>query len=235
MENVKVYVAPDQNGVVTILEGKALTPREKRPLLISGEINAISKFLGVRPGNILTDHVIFSRKEMKIEYNAQDQTHLGDLIIGSLSINPELEEFKINQEKMRTTKELASFLKMRRSFFVDKDKCAVIVTELNKFTAKITADIENHSDQRGNARALADLKVSSNIPEEFSLVMPIFVGGKPMSFRVEICIEVTDGAIKCWLESTELKELIIGTRDALIDDEIKKILSIGNYVIIEHS
>jgi hypothetical protein len=227
--------AESKDGVLTVLEGKALTPREKKPLLISGEINAISKFLACRAVNPKDSHVMFSRSKMILTLYSEDQSELGDKIIGKLVVNPDLEKFAINNQRERSPKELAQFIKMNRIHFLDKEQCSIIVSELNKFSAKITAEIGQSQDTRGNSSAMEEIKVKSNIPEQFKLELPAFVGKQKVSFRVEICIDATSGGVTCWLESVELKELMDSMRDSYIDEEISLIKAQGDFAIIEEA
>jgi hypothetical protein len=230
----KQIIVPEGTKILTLLEGKALTPREKRQLHINGSINSISRFLKIREGNPLTDHVIFSRKDMEIKYYKDDNNELFDSIAAKLELNPDLKELDINVNSNKSPKTLAQFLKNNRIFFEDKDVNMSIVSALNKFSGKITGDIIQEQDDRGNEKKLAEVKTESNIPEHFTLRMPIFVGQPVKTFRVEIFIHITDGGIMCVLDSPELRDIIITERDRVLDEEIKSILAINpDYVIIE--
>jgi len=220
-------------GVHTILIGQANTPILPTALKISGDINTVSKFMAVRVGNPLTDHIVVDRGSCILRYSRNDKDVKGDAIYGALTLNDTIATFGINTDKSRTAKDLALFFKMNRYYFVDKNDCSKMVTELNGMKAKVEHEIESSKDDRGNKRELAEKKVISNIPTEFKLELSIYNGQSPSTFRVEIVIDHSDGGIKCWLLSPELEELKLTLRDQLIDEEIARIKLLGNYVIIE--
>jgi len=118
-------------------------------------------------------------------------------------------------------------------FFQDKGKNLSIVNALNSFQATIQTELNKEQDTRGNKKELIEKKVISNIPTEFNLNLPIFVGQKAKTFNVEICFDATDTGVKCWLESADLQELILETRDEIIDSEITLIGNICTMPIIE--
>jgi hypothetical protein len=210
-------------GTLTILEGAALTPREPEKVVISGSISAPKDYILVRGADRATDHVVFSRSKMFIRYQQNERDYFGASIEGKLLLNPNLAAFEINAQKLRAPKELASLLKINRTFFANKELNATIVSSLNAFTATVTAKLEQSQDTRGNSKRSIEKEVESNMPKGFVLSMPIFVGHAPLSFFVEICIDSTDAGVNCWLESPELADLILQNRDAIIDAELAAI------------
>lgn len=54
-------------------------------------------------------------------------------------------------------------------------------------------------------------------------------GIKPVTFRVELCYDVTEGSVKFWLESVELHEIIQQQVDAIFIEELK---AAAGFVII---
>lgn len=232
MEKLNITVEGD-GKTITILEGKALTPREPKKVSISGSITAPKNYVQIRKANAGTDHLIFSRSKMFITFNSEETKELGTTITGKLLFNPDLEKFGINKQATLMPKELASLLKLNRTFFADKEINSVIVTALNNFTATITTELEKTQDTRGNSKQLAEKKVISNTPKNFTLALPIFVGQPTMKFEVEVCIDTTDAGVKCWLESPELNDLILKNRDSIIDAEVLAIKTICELPIIE--
>jgi len=70
-------------------------------------------------------------------------------------------------------------------------------------------EVKAASDTRGNKNNLFNKSVDSqNIPTEFVLNLQVFKGMSLERFRVEICLDVTDGSTRFWFESPELVELI---------------------------
>jgi len=220
--------------ILTIFEGTALTPKEKAKVKISGSISAPRLYLEKRKPNESTDHVLYNRESMTIKFVQHENDQLGSEVIGSLKTNPDLKKFNVNSDKETLgTKEMASLLKRNRVFFQDKGKNLSIVNALNSFQATIQTELNKEQDTRGNKKELIEKKVISNIPTEFNLNLPIFVGQKAKTFNVEICFDATDTGVKCWLESADLQELILETRDEIIDSEITLIGNICTMPIIE--
>lgn len=232
MENIHIKTA-EGTETLTIMQGKALTPREPVKVVINGSISSPRIYIETRKADKTKDHLIFSRSKMFIKYFKDELDSLGAEVSGTLSLNPELEEFGINTGKKRAPKELASFLKLKRTFFLDKEKNALIISALNNFQATITTELEKAQDTRGNSKQLVEKKVISNTPTEFVLQMPIFVGQETKKFSVEICIDTTDSGVSCWLESAELNDLIILNRDQIIDSEIAAIQKVEALAVIE--
>lgn len=217
---------------LSIYTGKALEKQLPKKVHIEGAINAVSEYLNTRTPKPSTDYVLFSRSKMRIEYVGDEKNPLGTTVIGLLTMNPDLEKLKINDDN--TTKgptEMSSFLKRHRSFFVDTEECMKICTALNNFNAKVNQELEKADDKRGNYKSVVEKTVTSNVPESFKLRLPIFSGDKPSVFNVEICFDVSDASVVCWLESADLFDLKNSKRDELIDREVKLISKMGLIVI----
>lgn len=217
-----------------IREGEALPLREPKIVDITGTIQAPAEFLLKRKDNVKSDksHVLFSYNNLFIKLVTNENDHYSTTVTGKLIINKELEKFGINSDCKKWTKtELKTFLKMNRSFFKDVDSNLKIVTNLEKFSVSVQAQIDDHKDNRGNSKSNVDIKVDSNLDLKFTLLMPIFIGQPASSFEVEICFEVRDNGISIWLESPELQQLIISTRETLINKNIEPFKE--DFVVIE--
>jgi len=226
MENLSVKIEGDQKELI-VRTGQATPPREAKEVKISGNILAPANWLKIRKSNPNKDNVQFSRKEMKIIFTQEEESHSGKIIVGELRINDDLKKFKINENHLWTTADLAKFLKMNRIFFADADQCSKIIAELNSLKAKIQTEIEQSQNDRGNSKQMVNVKVDSNVPLKFKLKLPVFVGFKERTFVVEICLETSDRNVQLWLESAELNEIIIGERDSIISSEIVKFEKAG--------
>lgn len=222
MEKLEINLTGDQKELV-VRTAKALDPLRDLKINKEGNIESPSKFHAIRKGISDKSLVTFSRSKMEIIFYADPQNELASEIKGNLLLNEDLKNFCINDaSKMWGLQELAKFLKMNKTFFIDKEKASELIANLIAFKGTITTDIEKANDGRGNAKDLMDRKTSSNMPTDFVLKLPVFVGGEVKSFRVEIGIDSTDASAKFWLESSELQEIIISERDRIIDSEIAK-------------
>lgn len=226
MENISIELNGDQKELV-IRQGDALPVKAPEKLTIIGSITAPMDFMSIIKPDPQKDVVTFSQNEMRITYFKNYSSFYFDAITGRLQLNPDLQKFKINTSSTFTLKELSSLFKMNRIFFADRDECNLLVEKLNKFKASISVELEKNKDDRGNNKQLLDKKVSSDIPERFLLNLPIFLGQPKVTFSVELCFETTEASVSVWLESAELQELIVLTREKLIGEQINEIEALG--------
>jgi len=235
MDNLTVKVE-GETKTLTILQGQALPQREPKIINITGTISAPHEFISKRKGLYEKTRVgvSYNRSLMEITLHADDVNFFGATVTGKLLINPDLNAFGINQAKERTIKDLSKFLKMNKYFFKDVDKCMLIISNLQKFSASVTTQLEQSNDNRGNKNEVFEVKVDSNLDMFFDLNMPIFKGQPAKMFRVDIAFDVRDKSVSIWLESPELQEIILGDRDAILDTQIEAIRKVSpEYIIIE--
>jgi len=223
-------------STLTILEGKALEQKYPVKIFLSGDINTVSSFLKNRPDGYGLQNVdkskaivIVNKEEMHITLMLDPEYEFGAVIKGFLELSAELKIFCINQPKTFKREELVHLLKFNRLAFDNKDQHEKILKAYMAFTAKTDAEIKAESDTRGNKANTFNKNVSTNIPTEFVLLIPVFKGKEPVRFRVEVCLDVTDGGARFWFESTELHELISTQRDIIFNEELK---SCEGFVII---
>ncbi len=222
----------EKQAELVIREGDAAKIYEERILEISGTIEAPRKFLEKRKKDheIQDAHVVFNREKMQIVFTLDEREHFKTTITGTLIKNPDLEVYGINKGKEFTILDLQKFLKLRRSHFTDREKNLLIVTNLGKFKAHVSTELEQNKDTRGNEKNLKETKITTELALDFDLSIPIFKGGENKKFKVEICFDVRDAAVSVWLESPELQEIIDGDRDGILNTELE---AFKEYVIIE--
>lgn len=210
-------------GEVIIRHGEAPEVHNHERLGITGTITAPGKWLEIRKSNAQTDHVLFDRDKCFIRYIYNERFPEGGEIFGVLSMFSDLQAMNINSKATFTLKNLATLLKFSRIYFPDKEQHAAVISKLMNFTASVSTQLEQSSDLRGNAKNLRDKKVETNVPVEFKLNIPLYVGEGPKTFMVEVCFDTTDGGgTTVWLESVELAELLISERDRIMDAELAK-------------
>ncbi len=217
---------------IIVREGQAIPHYEPKIINISGTIEAPGNFIEKRRGLHDKDgvNVTFNRSEMRITLTLDEREHFSTTITGKMQTNPDLDNYGINKEKYYTIADLQKFLRMRRSHFTDRDKNAIIVTNLSKFKASISTELEQMKSNRGEEKQLKETKISTDLAMDFDLELPIFKGGQKKKFKVEICFEVRDAAVTVWLESPELQEIMDSDRDNIMDSELKKF---SDFVVIE--
>jgi len=218
---------------LTVLEGKTLELKHPKIVNITGTINSPAQFLKQRKEtlDVKKCHVIFSYIGMFVKLCIEETDFFGATVTGTTKLNPDLEKFGINNSKIFTIKELKQFLKMNRYFFADIDANMKMVTNLERFSASIQTQIDEHATDRGDKKKSLDVRVDSNLDLNFNLSIAVFVGEAKSKFQVEVCCDFRDNAVSVWLESAELQNLIITSREELINKAIAPFIS--EFVVIE--
>lgn len=223
-EEIKVTV---ENGVkeLFIRTGKANDIHIPKSIEIGSlTIDAVKEYLsknGIDGSEIENSYIWYSVKERFIQLEYAVRRVNSDSIHGLLQLDSDLEKFGINSGNQFTTFALANFIRLNRHFFETKDVALKLVTELQNFKAKVDKEIEASDDKKANVKMMLVQKVTSNIPTEFTILVPLFIGTKPVPIKVEIDIDAND--LSCSLVSPELKELIDNESKAIIDLELQEI------------
>lgn len=220
-ENINISLEGNTK-VLEILTGKAVERHAPSPLIVEGTIDAPYRFLKSRIDviEIKESHLLVSDNRITLCINEKSIAGFTE-ITGRLVVNPDFLSFGINEDKKRDTFELADFIKMNRHFFNDRSTAMKLVNDLKNFKAEISKQVEKSNNDRGNTRFLKDQVVESNIPEIFSLNMPIFKGDAPVLFEVEVMIDPQ--SFECRLISPYVRELIAEEGGARIDYVVTQI------------
>lgn len=221
------FASKDEGKVIVIREGQApkqLDAIKPNKVHIKGTISAPSEFYKKRKKLHNPDkcHVLFDRNKGTITLVVDEQFENDNYkITGEIQDNPDLKPFQINTNHLFGVKELMGILKFNRIHFVDKEANAKIVLSLQNFKGKIEKTLADTSDLRGNDEKSRLVKLETELEESFKLSMPMHKGGKSVVFTVDVCLSATSADVQVWLESKELKELQDGSRNQIIDDELK--------------
>lgn len=228
METVNLKLESLTGNEIIIREGVALEQKEPQKIELSGDINTISSFLKNRGDGYDLQKVdkskaivIVDKENMKILLKLNPQNFYGTTVTGSLELSQELKVWSINQSKTFKREELVQLIKFNRLSFDNPEQHDKVLKAYMAFEAKTDSELKASNDTRGNKAASISKNVSTNIPTEFILLIPVFKGKDVMRFRVEICLDVTDGGARFWFESTELHELINTNRDIIFNEELK--------------
>jgi len=223
MENIKIELG-SENKELIILTGKAEEVYHEKSIEVkAGSINSAWEYLSkkvVKPEIIEHSKLEFCYDKLYIDLHYDARQRNPDVIQGKLKLHPDLEKFSINSSKTYNTFELADFMKMNRHYFENKDYAMKLVQILRGFEGKVRLDMEAKADTRGNSKALINQVVESNIPEEFILLLPVFVGQEKIRLTVEINITAD---FSCSLISPDLKELIDLESKTILDGQLTKI------------
>ena len=222
-------------NIVEVRQGNAPDIKPPVKLNISGNIDSPLRFLEKRIDHIeqKATYVMVERSEMKITMVVNDKDYYSDTITGSLSFNPAYKEWGINGGKTWTAQQLSEAIKMNRSQFESIDVAMRLSKELSDVKIKVDKEIERSDNNRGDFKAMAAQKIiKSNIPESFTLNIPIFNGLPSKRFTVEVYVSPHD--FTCSLVSPEVNDIVYLVRDTAIDNQLDGIKTIApDTVIIE--
>jgi hypothetical protein len=223
MEKIEVNLTGDQKELV-LRTGSALPLHELKTLSLNGTLQAPGDFLDIRKDQFPIDetHVIVNLDEGIIALNSMDREDVGKIIInGSLETHQDFIRMGINDPEItRQPNDLASWIKMNRTFFESKTVAMNLVSLLRNFKATVNKKLEDSSDDRANYAKLREQAVESNLPDTFKITMPLFVGDKPVTFDVEVVIDPDD--FSCNLISPDAADLIKTTREKKLNEEIAR-------------
>lgn len=238
-----------KDGILKIIhrEDKAEVIHDENGLKLSGTITAPRKFLEERgkagmggddaaaQQEVKRSHIVYNYRDLYIRFKGDENYEaLSYNVQGQLTINPEIAGMKVNTKSFMNSKELSQHLRFTRYNFANREENVTIVSNLQSFKAKIMAEIEkNFNNQTGDKKELYDLKVlRDGQPLGFHLLMPLYIGQKPVKFYVEIMVEASHQSVQFWLESPELTDLLKDEAKKIIDEELKFFAGKG-YVLIE--
>ena len=206
---------------VIMREGEALPLHEPVKVEISGVLDSPARWLEKRPElQQITNkcHVRVDREMLLIVLQINENAYYGTMIKGTLSLTDAFRKFHINDGHSFTLVELAKLFKMNRSFFETKQKAMELVTTLQNFKGKVNKDLEASNDNRGNKKVDFVQAVESNLPEAFTLHLPIFKGLEAEDVVCEVYVDPDDWS--CQLISPDANDIVERYRD----EEINKVL-----------
>lgn len=221
-KELKINVADGVKELV-IRQGEAEKLYNPEPVKIdvSGTIDSPQQYLRVNENSVLKEKAIvrYSEQKATIVLETNPEYKYAPKISGRLIDNPELADLKINGSEQFELHALRNKLKFMGSFFPSREAHAAKMASLEKIRVRVEKEFENDNDNKGNQGNSVNIKtqIENGLTEDFYLVAPIFVGGEPMKFKVEVCLDASGGRVTAWLESVELKD----TRKTLIKDLLK--------------
>lgn len=226
---------------VIIREGEApqvLDPKAPVKINLSGVIGSPVEFLTQRSKesdqfNEKRAHVLVDREHVKIVliFNENDEYTRGH-VEGTLSFHPKFVEFGINAAKGWAPIKLGEFFKMNRAFFPDKEKNMELVTKLKNFNAKVESSIEKQRNENGSFKDNYSAIVQSNLPDAFTVCLPIFKGMQAENLEVELYASIDGRDVTLSLVSPGACQLLEDLRDKVIDEQVTAIRELCPGIVI---
>lgn len=240
MENLHLKVE-NASGEIVFREGNALPPVAPVQIKISGDIKTVSSFIekrktlaiaGISGAQFIEPTraiVEVDKQKMTIALKLDPESVYGTEVTAKLELSPELEAFNINKNKTYNREELIKLFRFNKIWFDTPEAHDKTLKAYQAFNAKVSAEVDQSNDTRGNRSNNFNKTVTTNVPEDFILNIPVFKGGEKRRFRVEIALDSTDGSTKFWFESTELHDIITIESEEMLKEELK---SCSDYVVI---
>lgn len=120
-----------------------------------------------------------------LDPKAPVKMNINGTIKGTLQFHPKFIEFGINTGKVWSPFDFSMFCKMNRAFFADKNVNMTLVSACKNFTATVNNAIERSIKENGDRTDNFAQVVNSNLPESFTLSIPVFKGGDKENLEVE--------------------------------------------------
>ncbi|MBQ4009154.1 MAG: hypothetical protein II604_00450 [Bacteroidales bacterium] len=235
---IVVNLPENGNGELVFLQGVAPKQLDQRAPLridIGGTIESPLEFLKKRVNNIDQHkaHILVCRDNLKISLVIQenDPYNIGS-VVGKIEISKLFETLGINGSKQWVPEQLGQFLKLNRSIFPDRDENNRVVNALKSFNANVNQTVERESKENGNRTAVFRQAVNSNIPDKFTVNIPIVKGGQKTVIEIETCAYVDGQSVMISLQSPGANDIIDMLRTNAIDDVVEQIRDIAPDIVI---
>ena len=135
-------------------------------------------------------------------------------------------------DKEWTPAELGLFFKMNRTFFPDRKTNMELVSCLMNFNGTVNATIDREIKMNGSRTDNFAQVVNSNLPESFTLQIPIFKGLQPETLEVETFAQIDGRDVHFILMSPGAQATLEDIRDKVLDKELADIREIAPDIAI---
>lgn len=223
------------NGKVELIirEGEAApNPEIPHSIQLTGTLDGVAEFAEKRSFDEKRAHLIVNSRDGTIKLVVDEQFEKsGAHVIGGLIVDAKLREFGINEEKFYSLDSLAKMARMNRLYLKGHDNTAIL-NSIEKFEAERTISMKNHDDRRGNVDVALRATCKQTVEQIFILDIPIFEGGAKHEIPVEVLVDVSDRGVRVWLESVALEEILQEEKKKLMDETIKRVLSVKPGIVV---
>jgi hypothetical protein len=215
--------------IITELDRPAETFKKPPRLLeINGTMGSIYEFLGSRHEtptyDLKTSRIEVDREKLRMTlYINERDPYTSGQVSDNLTLTKVFKEFRINTSEQLTPQQMAQLFKMFRSYFPDRKEAMWLISELQNFSARVDQTIEKERRTNGSMKDNFSAVVHSNIPESFTLKMPIFKGMPEETFEVEFYATVNGRDAYLALVSPTANELVTIMADKAFNEQIEKI------------
>jgi hypothetical protein len=121
---------------------------------------------------------------------------------------------------------------MNRAFFPNRDENMKLVSDLKNFSATVNSSMDRQTKENGSMKMSYGQVVNSNLPEAFTLTIPIFKGVAPASVQVEVYATIDGSDVYLQLFSPAANQIIEEMRDETINAQVEAIREISPEIAI---
>lgn len=206
---------------------------EPEKVNINGTIGSIFSFLEKRwncEAQIDHEHthIIVDRDNLSMTLVANETDARNKMVVaGKLQLSRQFLAFHINDGFAWEPISLSQFIKMNRAYFADRDTNMKLVSVFKNFKAKVNTDYEKDRKENGSFTDNYSQIVDSNMPDRFSVVLPIFKGTAAKTIEVETYATIDGHDVTVQLMSPSAQQVVDETLDAIIDEQIASIKEIA--------
>lgn len=206
---------------------------EPEKVNVSGTITSIFSFLEKRWGcegqiNHEHTHIIVDRDNLSMTLIANETDARNKMVIaGKLQLSRQFMAFHINDGHAWEPLVLSQFIKMNRAYFSNRDENMKLVSVFKNFKAKVNTDYERDRKENGSFTDNYSQIVDSNMPDRFSVVLPIFKGTAAKTIEIETYATINGHDVTVQLVSPSAQQVIDETLDVIIDEQIAAIKDIA--------
>lgn len=197
---------------IIVRQDKPIEVFHPTPLVFEGNIDSPLNFLRLRNDlhNLYDCHAVVDRENMTITLTTEESSKFKNIITGRLEYDLVFIRLGINDGNYVTAMELSDRLRRHKTYFETLSLATEVVNKLKNFKARVNNTIEKANDSRGNRTDLTIQAIESiNLPENFTLRIPIFKGQTPEDLRVEVDIKAEDLSVTLFSEDAyNVKDLI---------------------------
>jgi hypothetical protein len=143
MENQEVYHISGETKNLTIIHQDKHVEKPLKGIDIDGNIDSVARFLEKNNEQFKTQSddyyitVCRDRRTISLAFNKRNPYEDGpSWVSGELDLSREMAEWKINTGQPWDHKTLSEFIKMRRSYFTDRDTAMKLSSELASIKIK---------------------------------------------------------------------------------------------------
>jgi len=239
MQNEKMQINLDkdcQKAEVVIREVdkvNELPVLEPEKVNVTGTITSIFSFLEKRWGcegqiNHEHTHIIVDRDNLSMTLVANETDARNKMVIvGKLQLSRQFLAFHINDGYAWEPITLSQFIKMNRAYFSNRDENMKLVSVFKNFKAKVNTDYERDRKENGSFTDNYSQIVDSNMPDRFSVVLPIFKGTAAKTIEIETYATINGHDVTVQLVSPSAQQVVDETLDVIIDEQIVAIKEIA--------